>query len=88
MNCNETAAIVTGGGTGMGRSVAVALAQAGCQVVVVGRRESKLQETVDAARPATIQHECVDVADRESVEKLVESVTEKLGQTPAFPRRM
>lgn len=80
MNCNETAALVTGGGTGMGRSVAVALAQAGCQVVVAGRRESKLQETVDAARPGVVHLHCVDVADRHSVEMLVQSVNEKLGR--------
>lgn len=80
MNCNETAALVTGGGTGMGRSVAVALAKAGCQVVVAGRRNSKLQETVEAARPATVLQQCVDVADRRSVETLVQSTTEKLGR--------
>jgi NADP-dependent 3-hydroxy acid dehydrogenase YdfG len=79
MNCNETTALVTGGGTGMGRSVAIALARAGCQVVIVGRREAKLQETVDAARPATVHWQCVDVADRESVETLVQSITEKFG---------
>ncbi len=38
---------ITGAGTGYGRSVACALAAAGAQVFLTGRREEKLRETVD-----------------------------------------
>ena len=38
-------ALVTGGGSGIGRAVAVALAQSGCRVTVCGRREPPLRET-------------------------------------------
>ena len=36
------AAIVTGGGSGIGRACALALAGAGAAVLVVGRRQAKL----------------------------------------------
>lgn len=37
--------VITGGGSGIGRGVALALAQAGCTVHVLGRRREKLEET-------------------------------------------
>jgi len=39
-------AVVTGGGSGIGRACAVTLAQHGFHVVVVGRRQAALDETV------------------------------------------
>ena len=42
-------AIVTGGGSGLGRGIALVLAQAGVEVTVVGRREQPLSETVALA---------------------------------------
>ncbi|GJM45236.1 MAG: dehydrogenase [Gemmatimonadota bacterium] len=41
-------ALVTGGGTGIGRAIASALAEAGARVVVAGRREEPLRATVSA----------------------------------------
>jgi NAD(P)-dependent dehydrogenase (short-subunit alcohol dehydrogenase family) len=38
--------LVTGGGSGLGRAFAVALAEAGARVAVLGRREEALAETV------------------------------------------
>jgi citronellol/citronellal dehydrogenase len=40
------AALVTGGGTGLGRASAIELARCGAAVAVVGRREEPLRETV------------------------------------------
>jgi NAD(P)-dependent dehydrogenase (short-subunit alcohol dehydrogenase family) len=46
-NCLQNkVAIVTGGGTGIGRGIAVTLARAGARVVVAGRRMEPLEETV------------------------------------------
>lgn len=54
MDCNGVPAgnkvsIVTGAGSGIGRAVALALQAAGCSVVVVGRRSTKLEETASLA---------------------------------------
>src|ERR1044072_7733132 len=42
--------LVTGGGTGLGRAVAEAFAARGAHVLITGRREAPLQETVELAR--------------------------------------
>lgn len=63
------AALVTGGGSGIGRGIAFALARAGARVAVSGRREGPLRETVAALRAGG--HEAIfrtmDVADPQSV---------------------
>lgn len=46
------AALVTGGGTGLGRAIAIHFAAAGARVAVVGRRPEKLRQTLRAVRLA------------------------------------
>jgi NADP-dependent 3-hydroxy acid dehydrogenase YdfG len=75
-------AVVTGGGTGIGRATAVALAGRGCRVVVVGRRPGPLEETVDAVTAAggSATAATVDVGDADAVERLVADVTGRHGR--------
>lgn len=73
--------LVTGGGTGIGRACALALADAGCRVAVAGRRVEKLRETA-AASAATPAIECVplDVADRAAVEAAISKLESRWGR--------
>ncbi len=72
-------AIVTGGGSGIGAGIARALADVGCRVTVVGRRESALAATV-AHAPEAISAAAADVGDRASVEELVAGVVGEHGR--------
>src|SRR5262249_51863058 len=47
-------AIVTGGGSGIGRAAALALARAGARIAVVGRDPARLRETLAAAGEASV----------------------------------
>lgn len=77
----ELKVLVTGGGTGIGQAVAWTMADAGCDVVVTGRRQQKLDETV-AQTPSSgsIVAYTSDVADRQSVRQVVDWTIERLGR--------
>ena len=45
-------AIITGGGQGIGQGIAMAFARAGARIVITGRTQSKLEETVAAMTAA------------------------------------
>lgn len=75
-------AIVTGGGTGIGRASAIALGTAGFAVVVAGRRPAPLDDTVavlTAAGSQALAGVC-DVTDETSVDALIASTVEHFGR--------
>lgn len=63
-------ALVTGAGSGIGRAVAVALANAGYRVAVAGRREAALQETSKLAGGSLLVVP-TDVTDERAVAAMV-----------------
>ena len=73
-------AIVTGAGTGIGRSVALALCREGYAVALAGRREAPLQETADLAGTATTLVIPTDVTYEDSVQRLFAGTTAEFGR--------
>lgn len=74
-------AIITGGGSGIGRTIAETYAAAGAKVVVSGRREDKLAEVASsiAATGGAAHAVAVDVTSEDSVARLFSETTRLFG---------
>jgi 3-oxoacyl-[acyl-carrier protein] reductase len=74
-------ALVTGGGRGIGRAIAMKLAELGAGVAICGRDSDKLRATADALRALTERAfwQTADVTRADEVGKLVSAVEAKLG---------
>lgn len=62
-------AVITGGGGGIGRAAAIALSEAGFSVVVAGRTQSTLDETVESLSGKGLAVTC-DVSNESQVDHL------------------
>ncbi len=67
--------VVTGGGTGIGRSIAERFASAGDSVVVVGRRAEMLKRVVAENPAAEITAVQADLTERGDVLRVVEELS-------------
>lgn len=74
-------AVVTGGGRGIGRAIAQALAAEGASVAVVARSEGQLAETTTLIREMGGEAIAIvgDVSDRQAVTQMAEQVVQQLG---------
>ena len=72
-------AVVTGGGSGLGRATALELAALGARVVVCGRRADPLEETAAAAEGGGVEALVCDIREEGQVDGLVSSVLERHG---------
>jgi NAD(P)-dependent dehydrogenase (short-subunit alcohol dehydrogenase family) len=75
-------ALITGGGTGIGRGIALAFADQAMRVVVCGRRKDRLQKTVNAilesgGKALSVQ---ADVTQPVDVDHLVRTTLDKFDQ--------
>ena len=73
-------AIVSGGGSGLGRATALELAALGARVVVCGRRREPLEETAAAAADGRVEARACDIREEEQVEALVDGILRRHGQ--------
>jgi NAD(P)-dependent dehydrogenase (short-subunit alcohol dehydrogenase family) len=75
----RSVAVITGGGSGIGRAVALALAGAGWHVVIAGRRGAALS-AVCGERPDDISAVITDVTDERSVNGLFDQTLARHGR--------
>ena len=68
--------LITGGGTGIGRQLAVDFGRLGAEVVVAARREEPLLETLALVEEegGKGRHYLLDIRDEERVEEVVEAI--------------
>jgi NAD(P)-dependent dehydrogenase (short-subunit alcohol dehydrogenase family) len=78
----DRAIFLTGGGSGLGRSMALRFAELGARIFVVGRREEPLKETCDEIRRAggAAAYTTCDVRDPAAVEAAASAADQQFGQ--------
>jgi 7-alpha-hydroxysteroid dehydrogenase len=74
-------AVVTGAGKGIGRGIAICLAEAGADVAVAARNKTEIEEVASAIRALGRRAIAVttDVTEEGALERLAESTTAELG---------
>jgi len=74
-------AVVTGGNGGIGRGIALGLAQAGAAIAIVARNEEKNRRVIDQLEKLGVPALAVktDLADRKQLQPALDEVEKKLG---------
>lgn len=75
---NGRHAVVTGAGSGIGRSTAEHLAEAGCRVTLIGRHVGRLTETADRIGDAAFAAPA-DVTDADALTAAIEAGRDRFG---------
>jgi len=72
-------ALVTGGGTGIGKTIAKAILAEGAKVIIIGRTKSKLKEA-QTEMGIGIDIMVCDITDEIQVDKVYENIKDKYGK--------
>jgi NAD(P)-dependent dehydrogenase (short-subunit alcohol dehydrogenase family) len=73
--------VVTGGGSGVGRAVALKLAQQGWRIAILGRHEKTLQETISlaGANKSNLTAYVCDIGDAQAVAEVGQGILLEIG---------
>lgn len=82
MGLKDKVCIITGGGSGIGRSAAIMMAEAGAKVIVAGRTLSKVEEVQKEIESAGGIAEAIslDVGDEAGVQEAVKGILDRYGR--------
>lgn len=82
MELSGKVAVITGGGTGIGKAIAALFAQEGAKVMIAGRREEPLRQTCDgiAADTGEAKYVVTDASQSREVQTLFERTAEAFGR--------
>ncbi len=80
MKLDGKTAIVTGGGTGIGRAITRKFVGEGAKVLISGRRQELLEETASMLPAGTVKICPGDVAEYEDIKKMVAAALEFNGK--------
>lgn len=82
MKLNDRVALITGGGTGIGKGIARALLKEGSKLMLAQRRLAVAQQTASELDPTGIRVKAraCDVSSRQQVQQLVKETLQEFGQ--------
>jgi NAD(P)-dependent dehydrogenase (short-subunit alcohol dehydrogenase family) len=82
MKLKDRVAIITGGGTGIGKSISLAFVNEGAAVVVAARNFSRLDEVAKAIKSRGGKAKAIqtDISDHEQVKRMVAQTIDEFGQ--------
>lgn len=75
-------AVITGGGTGIGRAAAIELSMRGCELILVGRRLEKLQEVAEecAGNGSMVLPHVADISTKEGCQSAIDAARALSGE--------
>jgi NAD(P)-dependent dehydrogenase (short-subunit alcohol dehydrogenase family) len=76
--------LITGASSGIGRQCAISCCQMGAKVILIGRREEKLIETIGLLASSVNKYYSFDITDYKEIEAVIGDAVEKTGPIDGF----
>ncbi len=80
IDLSERTVLVTGASSGIGKQIAITLSALGAKLVLVARREEKLQETLQMLEGAGHAYYCADLSVVSEIEPLIKQIVAERGR--------